>query len=89
MRLKKFLVNPDNHHVRDIYPEPIKGQKVTILDYSLFDPNDVVRAISTDILITDVMPIKVGEGGDYHWEYCIYTNFKSGLLLLQNMYKLL
>lgn len=86
------MLNSFNIDVKDDpnIKEPKHGDKVVITDWSSFETNEAVKHSKKDFLVVnDVMPMPVGENGDYHWEYHIYVKELHGLAILPNEYKLI
>lgn len=74
MNIHKMLGNPMGLDVKDTKIEPRVGDKITITDCELFSKKEIPQLCKLPHLtVSEVFPVCIGEDGDYHWEYEVYT----------------
>ncbi len=89
MQWKKTLANPMGLEIKDTKVEPIVGDAITITDWELFSKKEIVELSKLPYLtVSEVYPVCIGEDGDYHWEYEVYTEEAPETNILGWHYKL-
>ena len=86
------LANPMNLRVKHTKPIPKIGSKIRVIDDVGFNHSELRKLCKLDDIVTtnEVMPIVIGQDGDYHWEYEVYTlEFGDDVMLLGWHYEIL